>query len=427
MPLAESPRARVPLSRYGNRPADVVAAMERFFGSKELPRSLFAPVFLRKFSVVQLEALRFTIYQRCGDYRRAELALDGAARDVDVFFNHGVQRVSVAVDDRSRIRELRLDAGGHRSLAGTAEFRWRRLLRGMAVVIPTFIIPFTLGLGLVTASQRWMCGTLLLVTLCLLPWLWRDASWSFVGYRTRRFVVGTTAGCAAIALIRIAGLPVGRPIPAIIVGGAVLAAIIGRVVRALRSGSTVCWPIASPVPDLDLIVADRRGTTLDMVALHRGKARVFGFARGDPRGYVIHGTTVRSPCDGVIIRAVDQYPDVSVWTNPWTVSRSPNGTATGNHVIISAVSPDGRPFSLQLGHLLLGTLRVAVGDHVTVGQPLGRVGHSGHARSPCLQLRVAGDTGGDVPGASTVRAPGRPLRRNEVLAATVPSIMPVAQ
>ena len=57
----------------------------------------------------------------------------------------------------------------------------------------------------------------------------------------------------------------------------------------------------------------------------------------------------------------------------------------GNHVII-AVSPTG-PF-VGLVHLRQGSLRVGIGDVVSVGDPLAECGNSGNSTEPCVHVQV---------------------------------------
>ena len=61
------------------------------------------------------------------------------------------------------------------------------------------------------------------------------------------------------------------------------------------------------------------------------------------------------------------------------------GAIAGNYLIIAL--RDGRSF-VALAHLRAGSLRVAVGDEVTTGQPLAECGNSGNSTEPHVHLQV---------------------------------------
>lgn len=58
----------------------------------------------------------------------------------------------------------------------------------------------------------------------------------------------------------------------------------------------------------------------------------------------------------------------------------------GNHVGIALA--DGGPYVL-LAHLRRGSARVAVGDTVEVGQPVGECGNSGNSTEPHVHVQVS--------------------------------------
>jgi hypothetical protein len=61
------------------------------------------------------------------------------------------------------------------------------------------------------------------------------------------------------------------------------------------------------------------------------------------------------------------------------------GAVAGNHVIIAL---PGRAAFVVLAHLRAGSVRVAVGDEVGTGQPLGECGNSGNSTQPHVHLQV---------------------------------------
>jgi len=61
------------------------------------------------------------------------------------------------------------------------------------------------------------------------------------------------------------------------------------------------------------------------------------------------------------------------------------GAIAGNHVVL-AIRPSG-PF-VALVHLRRGSLRVAAGDVVAVGDQLAECGNSGNSTEPCVHVQV---------------------------------------
>ncbi|GAA2249244.1 hypothetical protein GCM10010430_34900 [Kitasatospora cystarginea] len=120
-------------------------------------------------------------------------------------------------------------------------------------------------------------------------------------------------------------------------------------------------------------VDEQRGA-VDLVRLGRS-----GTYRGDSRlltSYHAYGAEVFAPCDGLVVAAVDGLPDQV----PGVIRYGP---LYGNHVFI-----DTGTETVKLAHLRPGTVRVAVGEQVRAGQPLGQVGNSGNSSEPHLHLHA---------------------------------------
>ncbi len=102
--------------------------------------------------------------------------------------------------------------------------------------------------------------------------------------------------------------------------------------------------------------------------------------------YNIFGTTVHSPCDGQIIRLVNDHQDL------------PPAIADLDH-------PAGNYLGIQIGdsnqivvlaHLMANTFLVKEGDVVTRGQPLAKVGNSGNTSEPHLHMHIVESTTEDL-------------------------------
>jgi hypothetical protein len=97
--------------------------------------------------------------------------------------------------------------------------------------------------------------------------------------------------------------------------------------------------------------------------------------------YPYYGTPVVAAADGVVVRARDGLPNQVPFEPPKGVTV---GTAPGNHVVVAM----GNGRFAMYAHLKPGSVRVSVGDHVTAGQVLGRLGNSGNTDLPHLHFQV---------------------------------------
>jgi len=105
------------------------------------------------------------------------------------------------------------------------------------------------------------------------------------------------------------------------------------------------------------------------------------------------GAPVHSPFGGVIVRAVDGFPErlrvhpireaALAIRNALTFSPERMPQILGNHVIIR-----GDGVFAGLVHLAPGSVAVTEGQVVDVGEVIGRVGHTGNSTSPHLHFQV---------------------------------------
>jgi len=122
----------------------------------------------------------------------------------------------------------------------------------------------------------------------------------------------------------------------------------------------------------------------------------------------IYGASIHSPCDGVIVKAIDGQDDQS----PRHMDES---KPAGNFLAIKCANQD---VVILLAHLKKGSLRVKDGDRVVAGQKLARVGNSGHTSEPHLHIHAVKSgyknllyDGESVP----ISFQGRQLARNDTL------------
>lgn len=115
---------------------------------------------------------------------------------------------------------------------------------------------------------------------------------------------------------------------------------------------------------------------LDIVRLHGHGNRANGLAPAALDRYAIFGDTVYSPCAGPVVLAVDGLADL----RPPERDRS---NLAGNHVVLACGGA-----KVVLAHLKQGSIAVAAGAVVQVGDVLGQVGNSGNTSQPHLHLHA---------------------------------------
>ncbi|QMU72968.1 M23 family metallopeptidase [Streptacidiphilus sp. P02-A3a] len=119
--------------------------------------------------------------------------------------------------------------------------------------------------------------------------------------------------------------------------------------------------------------------------LWRGR-RALGLAPAVNERYAIHGHPVLSPCDGVVVAAVDGLPD----HGPFESGAS---HPEGNHIAIDT----GRAL-VVLSWLRQDSVRVRRGQHLTAGTLIAAVGNSGDGSEPALHLRAETRASRPLPG-----------------------------
>ncbi len=120
---------------------------------------------------------------------------------------------------------------------------------------------------------------------------------------------------------------------------------------------------------------------VDLVALNRWGMRARGLQPASLDDYAVFGAAVVAPCDGGVVDAVDGLPDrVPPASDPDHLA--------GNHVVLACRDARGEPFWVLLAHLRSGSVQVAAGEDVRVGDPIGRVGNSGKTTEPHLHVHA---------------------------------------
>jgi hypothetical protein len=148
------------------------------------------------------------------------------------------------------------------------------------------------------------------------------------------------------------------------------------------------------------------GYGVDLIAVNGWGLRASSVMPDDPARYAIFGTPVLAPCVGEVVLAEGARPDMTV---PEIDERHP----AGNHILLRC---DG--FDILLAHFRQGSLRVAVGDILAVGQQIVEVGNSGESAERHLHIHAQIPGTPDAPYSGTpvpIRLEGRFLVRNDLV------------
>ncbi len=103
--------------------------------------------------------------------------------------------------------------------------------------------------------------------------------------------------------------------------------------------------------------------------------------------YVGWGRELVAPAAGTVVRVRADRPDQPVpnRSDPaFFAPEFPNGGDVGNHVVIDH---GGGEFSL-LAHMMAGSVLVSLGETVSQGQPVGRLGNSGDTNGPHVHYQL---------------------------------------
>ena len=138
---------------------------------------------------------------------------------------------------------------------------------------------------------------------------------------------------------------------------------------------TVAWGGATTEVNYHAFLPDQRWA-YDLVVTRDGST--FRGAGTDLRDYYSYGLLVLAPAAAVVFAAHDGEPDVALRGWRWGMA------GLGNYVGLEVAPAE----YLFIGHLQPGSVQVAVGDRVTAGQLLGRVGNSGNSSGPHVHLHL---------------------------------------
>jgi len=191
-----------------------------------------------------------------------------------------------------------------------------------------------------------------------------------------------------VALQLVPSRPVSRSLN--LVAGVVVVFLAFQLVQVhYRSGLDEAVDMAAPVSGEWYIGSAGRSTLInhhytvladqqyavDLAIEHDG--RTYDGDRTVLAAYYCWEQPILAPADGIVVAAENGHRD-------WPIGERDTTFAAGNVVVIDI--GDGR--FVQLAHLKMGSIPVAVGDRVAVGDVVGRCGNSGNTAEPHLHLQV---------------------------------------
>lgn len=115
------------------------------------------------------------------------------------------------------------------------------------------------------------------------------------------------------------------------------------------------------------------------------KARTVATFKGDPKqnaSYMAFDQPILAVADGTVVRVVSDMPDIEPRTLPKDLKLDDFG---GNRVVVDI----GDGVFAFFAHLKQGSPTVKVGDRVTRGQVVGRLGNSGNTSEPHLHFQLS--------------------------------------
>jgi hypothetical protein len=112
---------------------------------------------------------------------------------------------------------------------------------------------------------------------------------------------------------------------------------------------------------------------LDIVGLNAFGNRANGLAPRALSDYEIFGDVVYSPCEGIVVAVQDTLVD--------SPPGKPDREHPANHVTVRCGDVE-----VFMAHLMQGSAKVGAGAMVRPGEPVGRVGNSGHTLEPHLHI-----------------------------------------
>jgi hypothetical protein len=280
------------------------------------------------------------------------------------------------------------------------------LISSLQILLPALLILWTWK-GSYRSVVEWALRVCVLVGY--VAFIYLAGTWAFASFYLRYAVVLASLAAVVRSGFYLRGLPLwqaGGPLLWVRAAAlsVALAALLVLVVGAIRARYFEERPVALSLPlghGVYAVFEGGNGQRSPLMNYHFGSAthgrsgvnRSMRYAvdltrlspwGNDARGvfprrteaYPVFRQPVLSPCDGTVREVVDQWPNEVPWSGegPYNL---------GNHILIQY----GDVYVL-VGHLQQGSITVAAGSHVRVGEPIAAVGNSGWTSQPHLHIQA---------------------------------------
>lgn len=306
------------------------------------------------------------------------------------------------------------------------------LQAGLTLAI-TFLAPLALiaWLAISRHPSRLDAALLALAGLCVVGFvIVVSPFWSWIGFAWRDALVVLYAVALALAAWRVRRRPnrprgglrawTGAAVKLLLI--AVFAVQLGLALAA-RDRADGALALAFPLRGADFVVMHGGASplinhhfgqkaqryALDIIALNGSGRRAAGLMPDDLESYAIYGMDVLAPCAGTVVEAYGEAADTRVG------GRDLEAPA-GNYVAMTC-----HDHTVVLAHLAPGSLRVAAGDVLAQGTPVGQVGNSGNSTEPHLHIHAVAGRVRDYDALLATATPtpmtfgGRFLVRNDIV------------
>lgn len=250
------------------------------------------------------------------------------------------------------------------------------------------------------SKLEWLLNALL--TTVLIVWLFQAGNWSWVGYYFRYLLLAILILFIIVSWKRVRELPFRitytRNQKFSLSFTVLLIAVFSVYnIFVFTSYSTSDEPIelAFPLKEGTYYIGQGGNHTqmnyhqeyepqqyaLDILKINKLGFRAKGLSPKELERYQIYEDNVYSPCNGDIVEAENELPDL---IPPETDAEN----ATGNHVALSCENTDA---IIYIAHMQQDSVKVKEGDTVTEGQEIGKVGNTGNTTEPHLHIHAEKD------------------------------------
>lgn len=107
------------------------------------------------------------------------------------------------------------------------------------------------------------------------------------------------------------------------------------------------------------------------------------------RTLTVNGVTQSRPHTGIDLVCISKVsPKICASVAGKVVVANPGSTGYGNYVVLQHIADDGSTFYTLYGHMIQGSIQVAVGDEVEKGRVLGTMGSTGNSTGNHLHFEV---------------------------------------